>query len=329
MNQVNSRLELYPQLASWYSENKYQPPSPSDHIAHLMWSTCHALSHEDLKLLPLFGKALKGFCDKTGTADKDFQQVEKMFSQGGLNFMELTTELAELAIRLSHGTAYFELMRQVADKTHLAIFRFIAAWTALNLNDLKLCVEECEKIDEPFACVYTIHGQALLELGYPEQAIEILEVATSLSPKEILTQFQLTKAYHVTDQLEKAWASVKKCQNIEQHNEEVSAMMAIIALTKRDNIEWLEASWNHLSSHMHYDQYNLTMLTIMCDIGFCLKKKERLAPLIEKTNWTLYKNDQAFMQKLSWLLKQLDELKWNDLASILLTKLLDEKKTAQ
>lgn len=313
------RLEAYPQLNSWYLANRLTPPSATDHVGYLIWSICRAMCLDDEELLRHWSQSLRQFFSNPQTGYADFCEVENNLANVGLDFLALASEIAELAVRFDKGLDHYNLLSEIVQSCDVPVFRFLAAWIALNCGLLEECILHCEAVDEPFACIYTILGQAQLELGLAEDAIESLSIATELSPQEVIALFQLAKAFHVTEQYEAAWNAMEKVQEQLPGNPEVEAFFAMIALTEKSNEQRLSKAWDTMVASYDPDSVTSYQIGLMLDLAFTSNQPERMNYILEHAPWPALKSDKEFMANIPWILRKLESCGWQSFANPFLT----------
>ena len=321
MSNFHQRLHDFPALAKWYAENE-QRPQPTDGLKHAIWHICHALAHDGIPLVDYWQKALQPLIHSSGEPERDFTELQNTLATGGMDIFAVSTEVAELAVSVNRSQEYFTLMQNLADKTGLAVFRFIAAWTALNSDDVDGCIDECEKVETPVACINTLHGQALLESGRTDEAIEVLKIAVSLSPKELLAIFQLAKAYHITDQHQLAWESMQECDALAPGNDEIAYFLAMIALSvTHDSEEKISEATNKMISSFETTPDSAMKFIMLCDLAFRAKFNETFTQALAIADFDELRKSPELMTKTAWILRELDQLGWQESSVEFLTKM--------
>lgn len=321
----------YPKLYRWYSERLENPPEVSDHVATLIFNTGRALEHSLEGRLRIWMSAVEHFFNHATDGQRDFLKAERTFQECDVDFFVLASELAETALKTAKGPTFQSLMQQIADKSQLSVFRFFSAWTALNTGELDLCIDECEKITDPFACVYTLQGQAFLETGSVDEAIDALVLAIDLSPQEVMAHFQLAKAYFTKDEFEKAWLCLEKCKALMPDHPEVQTFMAMIALRIDDTASRagkLQQILPELLVLLESDQENIDLLFLTIDATFLVEDKNAMGTILETVSWEKLRKQPKFMSQIATILRELDKKNWRDISLALLTKLTSDLKTA-
>lgn len=322
------RLQDYPKLARWYLGRIDSPPTSDDLVGHFIWMICRCLQQDDAAMVASWVSSLKEFANTSQSPCDDYRRAEEILAEAGLNISELATEVAETAVKKGTTDDLLNMMTRMADDSHLVVFRFLAAWIALNTDDLNRCVDECEKIDQPFASVYTIHGQALLELGRPKEAIEVLNVAVSISPNEILAWFQLAKAYHIEGDVEKSWNALELTRRLAPQSAEVAAFMAMIALQEPRDSDRLRKAGSILFPHLTEFAANEGLAVTALQLAMALQDQAQAAIIAETAHWDKFVLAPGFLKKLPPILRSLAQLEWNGVAASLLIKATIDMKKA-
>lgn len=324
-----SRLQDYPGLARWFGQ-RTETPAPFDRQGDaLVYATCEALTRRRGDVVRVWTSAFKQFLARSDAPLADFVAAESIVQQCDAEFVDLIGELGEEAIHHDYADAFFEAMQTGADRTGLVFLRFLAAWTALNKGDLETCVSECEKVDEPFASVYTIQGQALLELLRPREAVEALNVAVKLCPSEVLAWFQLAKAHLVLREHRPAFTALKECLRLAPQSEEVALFMAMIANEAPSALDLATEAMAALKPHLPRHAGNGVVVLNFLQLALGVKDKDEARQIVAQSDWTKVSTQKDSLSALSVCLKTLHALDWMDLASELLAKIApDPRRTA-
>jgi len=311
-------LSAYPGLLRWFEQQAQTPPSLENSPEFLVWRLCDAINTLNSAGARRWLDAFRLFLQRSSDPLKDFLAAEGLVDSHGAPIMELIGVIAEHTVRREQGDQFFDAMRSGADSTRLVVFRFFAAWTALNTGRLEQCVAECEKVDQPFAPLYTLHGQALLELGRCREAIEILEIATKLASTEPLGWFQLAKARHLSGEPDQAFVALRQCRQLSPHNLEVSLYMALVALEINADTslaeEASEGATRLMSNFGANPMVVFTFLRLACRTG----KKPDAIQVLNQANWAEMISQSDLMRALPPVLRGLHDAGWLDLASRLL-----------
>ena len=299
------RLDDYPKLVKWYALRRETLPNGGDPVTAFLHQVCNALKEDDQRFVKRFADALATLVTHPRGAAL-CNDVEQALAEKGAVFTELTSEAAELALAHGQGEQYFDLLRTLGDRTSLATFRFLAAWVALNLNCLEDCIEQCELVEQPIAQVQTLHGQALLESGEAEEAIQVLEAAVHNSPDEVLAWFQLAKAYHVLERYAQAIDTVRRLRRIAPQSAEVSLMMAIVVLSSGANEPTLVLeTWRAVSLFVKDLDGDATNLGYLFDLALRSGEEANMVWLIENISWDRARRAEGFTRFVTKALRAL------------------------
>lgn len=318
------KLQDYPGLRRWFDQRAGRAASIERQGEVLVYQTCEALTLHRGDTVRSWTKAFKQFLVRSPAPLADFVQAEQVVQECDAELVDLIGELGEEAVRHDHAAPFFEAMQSGADLTGLVFLRFLAAWTALNQGQLEVCVAECEKVDEPFASIFTIQGQALLELEKPKEAVEVLNVAVKLCPTELLAWFQLAKAHHVQNQLPLAFAALKECQRLAPQSDEVALYMAMIANEEGQTPalapDALAALKPHLARHAGNGVvvFQLLLLTLKVD------EKVTALSIVQQADWARIATQKDLLSTLSQTLKALHAKSWMDVAAELLKRVVPD-----
>lgn len=320
LTSLQRRLEDYPDLERWYSSQNLR-----NHIEHpisqFIWSLCHGLKGHNDDLIDQLPEILEALMKSSEDLKGDVQKIEATLAQDGLRLNELLSEACEVAIHRGQGPVYFDLIRKVADRTDLVIFRFVSAWMALNLGDPKGCIEECEKVENPLSHVAVLQGQALLDLGQLPDAIQSFKLAAQLAPADLLAKFQLAKSLYVLRDYTEAWEILGQCRRISSGNGEVALLTGVVCAEAGFTGERAQTAWSLLSPHLqgHSDHVEL----VLCLLRLCILTEDEKAflEIIPQVKWTAMGGSSVFMRALSTLLRGLHKLEWHDATADFLARL--------
>jgi tetratricopeptide (TPR) repeat protein len=321
-----SRLQDYPGLARWFGQ-RTNATAPFDRQGDaLVYATCEALTRHQGDVVRVWIAAFNQFLARSDAPLADFIAAETIVQQCDAEFVDLIGELGEEAIRHDYGDPFFAAMQAGADLTGLVFLRFLAAWTALNKGDLELCVTECDKVDEPFASIYTIQGQALLELLRPKEAVEALGIAVKLCPTEAMAWFQLAKAHVVLKEHREAFAALKECLRLAPQSEEVALFMAMVANEAPDAPDLAKEAMSALKPHLPRHAGNGIVVLNLLLLALGYQSKDEAKEIIEQGDWAKVSSQKDSVSSLSQALRGLHALDWMDLASDLLGRIVPEPR---
>lgn len=315
---VTTRLGKYPALERWFKS--IEPGSQLTVSEDLAWQTCVALQAapgEESRRLAL---AVSEFLLKSVDPLGDFLGADTICQQLETTLADLFSDLGQIALQRNQAESFLMAMQNAAAATGLVVLRFLAAWAALNSGKLELCVDECEKITEPFAPIYTIQGQALLELGRVDDATDALGVAVRLAPQEILAWFQLAKAHHVAGRATAAWHALEECQKLAPGNDEIALFMSIVALEPALGMSYTERAWGALRPRLAAHATNPIVATNLMRLALKRGRRDDAERLVGEADWRTMNNDAAFTRALAPMLKGFQERGWLDVAAAFLQK---------
>jgi len=311
------RLARYPALASWYmtEAGKFRdgPHSPQLFVLKICESLC---------LSP--GSAAESFADcldlmmKEPDPLSDYLDADAIINKCEITLLDLVSRLGEDAVRVGKVDRILNAIINAADRTGIIGLRFIAAWLSLNTGDLDRCVNECEKVDEPFPAIYTILGQALLEQCKPEQAIEALTIAVKLSSTELLAWFQLAKAHYALSNYREAYKCLHECNKLSPNNIEIALFQAIIANEFSDHDIHVDA-FHSLRPHLKRNSGDAEVVFNTLHLAVKAGDKSWLEGCLTDIDFQQLKCDSRFPKLVSPFLRTLYDNNWMSLSARFLT----------
>lgn len=315
-------LSDFPSLHGWFEKAREIPNKDRTIPYVLALKTCAVLSSDPsrITLKSWIATVTEGFTTSSDLR-QDILSIVSHFHEHDADFAELLGDLTHLAVTLELGELLLPVLRVGAEKSKIAALRFLAAWTALNCNQPDICIDECEKVDEPFAPLHSLQGQAYLETGKAKEALEALDVATTLAPHDAVAWFQKAKALHVMDRSPEAFESLRACEHLAPQNDEIALMMGMVALDSEVKSAVKEYAWKklrtHLSSLDHIPQVPLTLIRLSLKLG----DKHKALDVIStwQTQGNLRSPDE--FRDLTEILRDLQSIGWMDVAQKLLEKL--------
>ena len=309
----------YPKLARWFQENHHQTDNipPDKLIVFEVFRALHADGNR--MLVERWCLMMQKLFGESPHPDALYLKVEDLLRHCDAIFSEILSEIVHMGIMAGSGKTLLTSMSQLADQTKMVTFRFLAAWAALNIDDFDRCITECEKVDQPFAPVFTIQGQAFMELGRTGEATEAFQVAAQLSPMDILAWFQLAKAYHLTGS-EKCWETLVTCHQLAPTHVEVAAFLAISALSEvpADQNKCIVA-FNALYPHLENDPDNTVISMHLFRLSLFPQNRNDAALLAKEISAKQILMEKDFLNHLPQILTRLQELEWYDISQQLLS----------
>lgn len=309
-----------PALAGWFAAQTARPDAGS--ADQLLYGLCEALQSPADTRVRTWTTTFRVFLNASMNPLQDFLKAEARMNTFEAPLLDLVGEIGETAVKLGDTDEFFLSMQQGADVTGLIVFRFLSAWTALNAGKPELCVDECEKVTEPFSSIHTLHGQALLEIGRPADAIDALDIATKLAPSEILAWFQKAKALHVVGRHHEAFSALGECNRLAPQSDEVALYMGMIAVEQTEAALWGEA-YQTLRPRLTRLQDGSVTLTLM-RLAAMIGDKGKASSVIKDSTWSGKLPTGDSMQSLATTLRLLGDRGWMDVAASLMTKVTQE-----
>ena len=305
-------IDRYPKLRSWYdgtrsaaaTDESLEDADLSEAERSLLLQLCHAMEGTSHTIIPTWCRQIEPFLDMQTNYMKGFEYLDRLLSKFDLDLSAFYGDLAYLAIALDQGEGFTEHCMKLRNCEVIGPIDFIAAWSALNSGNPQTCIAICADTMAMNAPIYTIHGQALLETGAVQEAVEVLQIAVKLDSKELLAWFQLAKAYSVMDRSEDAWNALKQCRTLAPDNIEIALFMAIEAQRCRRFLE--EAALILVRLEPNFNGESSLYLTLLKLLSM---NEDR-----DKFNLYLHKSTLDFQEppkELAPLLKVLGQLGWH------------------
>jgi tetratricopeptide (TPR) repeat protein len=317
-----SKLDDHPGLADWYRTTVKSASDTSSPSARLVRRLCECLGANDSSAVRQWLDAFSQFFTTSANPLAEFLDAEALVQSCDADLLDLLSEFGEAAVRTHQAAVFFSSMQRAADATGLVALRFLAAWTALNTGRLEQCVDECDKIDEPFSSIFTIQGQALLELGRVAEAIQALTAATKLAPSEILAWFQLAKAYHVMDRHSEAFAALEQCRRLAPQSEEVALFMAMVAAEPTCDTELGITAFDALGQHLERMSGEPVVIFALLRLALRQQDKPRFQRVVAAAEWARAAAHEGFVKELAEILRALHDRQWMDMAGALLARVV-------
>lgn len=318
---IAKKIDMYPILAEWLQDHPVPPTVEENVSKFLVWNICSALTKSDFEAYNIWINTIKVFLKNSSNIELNFLEIEAFMAERGLNISTFASDLAFIAIEQGEGESYFHQIKTLADLTNLDAIHFISAWLALNLNQMESCIHEAEKISVPNSSVYTLTGQAYLEMGLIEEATEDLNIAVKISPNEIFGWFQLTKAYLVQGKHKLAWDAAKECLRILPQSEEVHLILSMIAIEMDSPSENRKIAWDLLSATLKAIPESEPVVLNLLQLSFKEKNKEWAAFVAEQAAWPALRSNAYFMKQLGNILRELGEQNWYDISNLIISGL--------
>ncbi len=301
-------LKPYPKLQSWYqSMNDATSPAES-----LLYKICDAIEeNQGFEALLIRLSQSQSYLDET---------LILCLSQNA-ELPQLLAVIAERSIQANLGHLAFSTFKNLADKTDDVAIRFLSAWTAFNINAIETSLAECDKIVDTYAPVYSLMGQAYLESGKINDAVECLETATRLLPHDALSWFQLSKSYHLKNNLEKAINCIKICLEKEPKADDALLYLAILSVESSENSSITQNAMTLTTPLAKRHPKNLIVAKTLLELAAQTNNFEAANTVVSSVQWPELRNSEDFLKNLPTILKVLNTNSWHSLAHHLLTQL--------
>jgi tetratricopeptide (TPR) repeat protein len=319
------KLADYPALLRWYEDQQRHPGATDRSGERLATKTCEALRDGGGESIRVWLQSFDAFLNGSSAPLSDFRSTEEIFERCDAGLLDVIGDFAETAVRQGQADAFLRAMRHGAEATGLVVLRFLAAWTALNAGQPGICIEESEKIDEPFAAVYTIHGQALLETQRAAEAAEVLAIAVKLAPSEILAWFQLAKARHVLGRTDEAWTALAECHALAPQSDEVALFRALVALDTPRVVARMDEAWTSLRPRMKRHLGNAGLAATLMKLAIHRQDRGGASTLVDDVPWAEMLHAGVLTRELPSILRLLHGAAWHDVAASLLRRVTPEE----
>lgn len=255
---------------------------------------------------------------KTENAELDYEKIVQLFFNKKLSLLECISKACETSIQESN-TEILTSLTGLADLTAHDGLRFLAAWFALNSNDLQTCIDQCNRCTHDSAQMLTLKGQALLETSQIKPAIEALSEATKYDANEILAWFQLAKAYYAIDKFIQAYTALNKCLQLEPNNSEIKLFLGFVALHLDQSAQ--QRCCQLLLDGRHPHSGNAEYCSTLLALAIGCDDKSAAVEIIETGQWMTFLQNKSFQSQLAELLRQLERKNWWPESRALLEKL--------
>ncbi len=314
-------LSLFPHVRDWWFAHQNRPPPPLQSPEFQMSFLARALKAPGFHRCKIWTQAVKQISDLNGHFLEHILVTDAFANTLRTSLTDIYGKLAEAALDSGEGSQAFAALKILADKTELAAFRFLSAFTAFNMNNFDSCIAECELVAEPFAPIHTLLGQALLESGNPGDAIDALKVASSIAPNDPLPRVQLIKAYLVTGVQIEAMRQVDQCRKILGHHIEVEclAAMSIMAGPVRHD-EFNRRTLSALVRHMEFHPDDLECFAMAIDLSTALNELDWARKFTGLLELGRDNNPQRLAVIVAEILKKTGERQWHDLSRQIIDK---------
>jgi len=310
-------IKNYDGLINWL-ENSYNPDIHDDPV-FLFVANSYQIFTRSKNIAADWGNLFFEFLDDSDSAVDSFLELQELFNYTRTDLLGFIGDITESTIGKPAAHSFQKTLKSAADKTNIASLRFLTAWHCINEGNLESCVQECEKIEQFYAPIFTIKGQAQLELGFVTAAIETLEYVCQQSPNEILAWFQLAKASHINRDQEKSWKALNHCHKLAPQSEEVALFMGMVAVESNNDFYQREAL-KVMEPHSKFSTNNSMYVLTLIELSALVSEYTILQNTIQTAQWTAILEDPAFYKKIGGILKLLASGDYQQEAASLLMK---------
>ncbi|MCX6119901.1 MAG: hypothetical protein NT027_20390 [Proteobacteria bacterium] len=314
--------ESFPLLWNWYQSLLARQKQPVAASEKFLFECIKALAHPKAEGARIWFSAMDSFFRDSTNALVDFLNADELSLSRKTPITEVLAALCENAILAGEGRRALDYLKKFASQTNLSAIRFLSGWTALNIGDLEECIEECEKDVEPTGPVYTLLGQALLESGRVEDAIEALIIASKKAPSDPLALVQLIKAYLVAKQPLNAIPPIETCRLIVGLSEEIECLAAFVIIDTQDcHSDFARLTIDNLLTCFQQDKSNLDLLSLLFDVFKACNDQESAARVFSSADYRCLAQRPDFLIKFGKFLRCSAEINWFRTAEIITSKL--------
>jgi tetratricopeptide (TPR) repeat protein len=248
------------------------------------------------------------FARTTSPLDR-FLEVDGVVSLAKLRLADLLSDIASAAFQCGEGLACAKCFATISKATKLDVTRFLAAWAFLNISEYESCIWECEQVTTPNSSVYALLGQAFLESGQANQAIEALRVATTLDAREPIAWFFLAKANFTASNHVQAWRACENLRELETDSVEVDLLQGIIAVEMGQ--EFCAKSFDYLARNLSAYSTNPDVIVTLFRLAIGADNRHGFAHVTNSVDLSPMMRSKPFIQQLPIVLRQLNELAWH------------------
>lgn len=316
-------IGYFQKLKSWLEHHQIQPDKTQEPLQYFNWKFCDILNSNESLLPFLLLDFYKECLSSKEDLSKIIKSLDTFLARHEFDFYQFIAQITEISLNHLLGEEILVILRQLNQKAEIPQFRFLAAWVALNTNNLQDCIYQATKLGNKNADALTIKGQALLESNMIDEGIATLEAATRIDSTQTLAWFQLAKGYYSISRYEESWYALRHCQRLNPNNAEIALFLAILALQTSQK-DWLKIAWISLKPHLTDYCDNIEVVLKLLLIAIHLKQKAMAQEVINSADWSKIQNNKAFLANISSILHPLGQNQWYDLANLLLIKVTNK-----
>ena len=300
------RLEDFPKLSDWYHQDANEQQEAIPRAAR---SLCYYMSKDPPAKPTQYLDVLLTLVKNAASPHKALAELATFLVNLEFSLDEMIVEASERGFSLDSENT-IKMVDELAKLTRHPPYCFLAAWLWFNADQLGPCLNHLEYIEPATSASLTLQGQALLELGKVEEAIETLLAATRRDPSEILAFFQLAKAEHVRGKYDNAWSALLSCQKLAPQSDEVATFMALVSLSQTPcDPNKVDISWQAMVGQKSQLAENTDYAKFMLDLAFAGEKEDRVLWIVENLNLaSLYQ--AGGVKELPSLLRKLQNRSW-------------------
>ena len=320
---LNSLLPEFPKLLAWYTQQQSKPPTIDNLPEFHLWVVAKSLRAPEAIRCRVWSEAIAEIVLSCTSILESVVETDRLSNDLGVSLCDIYSKLAESAIRIGEGPKAFKALQTLADQTELAAFRFLSAWTALNINQLATCISECEKVNDPFAPIHTLLGQAYLESGLAGDAIDSLKVAIQLSPSDPLPLVQLVKAYMVTGIQVEAGRTIDKCRKLLGANIEIEclAAMSIMSGPSRTD-DFCARTLTGLENFLILQPWDFEAFALAFELAAELNSKQWAEKYAKLVDLSEIEHPLDLAKQVASILKKTGDRQWHDISRLIIDKTL-------
>jgi tetratricopeptide (TPR) repeat protein len=248
-----------------------------------------------------------------------FLEIDGVVSIAKLRLADLLSDIASAAFQCGEGLSCARCFATISKATKFDVMRFLSAWAFLNISEYESCIWECEQVTTPNSSVYALLGQAFLEAGQVNQAIEALKVATTLDAREPIAWFFLAKASFSANNHAQAWRACECLREIEPDSAEVDLLQGFIAVEMGS--EYCLKAFRYLKRNLENYGNNPDVVVTLFRLAIGAERREWFAEVTATVELAPMMRTKAFIQQLPIVLRQLNELAWQNELTALLSSL--------
>jgi tetratricopeptide (TPR) repeat protein len=300
------RSNDYPLLNEWYSRYRHSAAIAKDVpiSQKLVAVVCESWDCEEAKAADYWGRNFSRLLRESVDPLSDFLKADDIFLDCEASQLQIISDFGERALRHDQGQSIVRTLTLACDLLQLNSLRFLLAWIYLNLNQLQDCVDQCEAIEDFSAAAYTLKGQAELEMGSVDAAIETLAIAVKLDANEVLGWFQLTKALYAQGKYQAAWNAAAQCSRLATTSGEVAYIKGLLA-TLKGSIKWADEAWPQMVEHLPVQKGNSHFVSTLLTLAIQRNDMLGFKMVVKQLDADDLVADRDFMSKLAPILKEL------------------------